>query len=843
MRKSILNQIIEMLKSLEEANKEIINLIKFNKISETIELLKLCQDMAEAICNALNTFSAMSNIMIELFENYYRILYQISINLSNVNSQEIKNLKHLLYKIRTNIECSIVVEYEVLFLPYKISMWDSMESVWLSMKEDKRFNCVVMPIPYYSFSNNKGPVLNYEGESFPTGVPIVHYNQYDISASRPDAIIIHNPYDDNNYVTSVLPQYYSSELKKHTDLLIYIPYFVGFGSTEDINEAFIVSPGVLNADKVILQNHQIKNLYLSTYKKYIGVPHNDKFIALGSPKFDKVFKTIKAPVSIPAEWELILEGRKVVLYNSSLTTLLKYKEKAIEKIKFTLDTFKSNNNVTLLWRPHPLFEATLSSMLPSILHEYKQIVQSYCTAGWGIYDDSEDIYRAFALSDAYYGDAGSLLALYGITGRPMLLQNVDIIHSVEDDELYNVFHAYASSLEDNSKIYFCAPHFNSLLEYDCLSGLVNDFGSIPGQPDYIQTTTCTYFYRGKVFCLNRYTTQLSIYNIENKNYKTINLNYFSNKNNLPIFHFQCFNKDAKLYCFNSFFPYCFSLNLEIEEIEYLDCDILYSRLGGKINIVYDDEFECLAIGDYNTIAIINKENFSFQFYKIGTNQDSFYSACFDGIDYWFLCKNTPMVLRWNPVNKSISHYNYSQYFININDFTGFLRFYKDKIFIFNSHVHNTIIIDIKSNSMKNIEFPKLWEGMKRERTYYKNGKQFFICCKKSSNCYFDFPIKQYSFDFNTLKVSEFSLKLSKKTENIRERNLRNGYYEVFYKEPKSPMEAVFWEESSLSLERFLTYIQAEHLYKERQIELFNKLTIPESGEKINEMIRDVFNKK
>ena len=71
-------------------------------------------------------------------------------------------------------------------------------------------------------------------------------------------------------------------------------------------------------------------------------------------------------------------------------------------------------------------------MHPELYGEYMEIVEGYKAAGWGIYDDSPDMDRAIAVSDAYYGDSSSLVWLYKVTGKPIMIQNCDIL--TEDDE-------------------------------------------------------------------------------------------------------------------------------------------------------------------------------------------------------------------------------------------------------------------------------------------------------------------------------------------------------------------------------------------------------------------------
>ena len=99
----------------------------------------------------------------------------------------------------------------------------------------------------------------------------------------------------------------------------------------------------------------------------------------------------------------------------------------IEKIERVLEIFKENkDDVALLWRPHPLMKATLTSMRPELWDRYKKILDDYLAEGWGIYDDSPELDRAIAVSDAYYGDWSSVVQLYKETKKPIMIQNFEI---------------------------------------------------------------------------------------------------------------------------------------------------------------------------------------------------------------------------------------------------------------------------------------------------------------------------------------------------------------------------------------------------------------------------------
>lgn len=72
-------------------------------------------------------------------------------------------------------------------------------------------------------------------------------------------------------------------------------------------------------------------------------------------------------------------------------------------------------------------KATVDAMAPELSREYVSVVSEYRKENFGIYDDTADLHRAIAYSDAYYGDGGSLLAMYRVTGKPVMLQNINII--------------------------------------------------------------------------------------------------------------------------------------------------------------------------------------------------------------------------------------------------------------------------------------------------------------------------------------------------------------------------------------------------------------------------------
>ena len=133
------------------------------------------------------------------------------------------------------------------------------------------------------------------------------------------------------------------------------------------------------------------------------------------------------------EWRRIIEKadgswKKIIFYNTSVTALLKNGEKYLQKMQDVMKFFyEKREDAALLWRPHPLMKATIESMRPQLWDEYQKIVEQYQAEGWGIYDDTADMDRALALSDAYYGDGSSIVFLCREKGMPVMIQNVETL--------------------------------------------------------------------------------------------------------------------------------------------------------------------------------------------------------------------------------------------------------------------------------------------------------------------------------------------------------------------------------------------------------------------------------
>ena len=448
MRKAEKRQAEDFLDLLEQAHGEIRKSLEKKDIPAAINLLVDCQEGAISLGSLIEATEGEGFVTISLLEEYCELVYQFHEGLAggeDVTAAKVyKLLRNQAIKIGNSVRNDIKIRKEVVFLPYKASMWDSLESVWKAADEDPDCDAYVVPIPYYD-KNPDGSFreMHYEGNLYPKDVPVTGYQDYDFAERRPDIIFIHNPYDEYNYVTSVHPDFYSYKLKEYTEKLVYIPYYILAEPDPDNKDDlegmahFCTAPAVQHADQVIVQSEAMREAYIKILTKAYGQDTKaswvKKILGTGSPKVDKVLNTRKEDLDIPAEWLKIIQKpdgswKKIILYNTSVTALLKHDDKMLEKMQYVFRVFKENQDeVALLWRPHPLIQATIESMRPQLWAEYRKLREQYRAEGWGIYDDSADLDRAVVASDAYYGDASSIVQLCQKVGMPIMMQNVDVL--------------------------------------------------------------------------------------------------------------------------------------------------------------------------------------------------------------------------------------------------------------------------------------------------------------------------------------------------------------------------------------------------------------------------------
>lgn len=422
MRKLLKNSILEIFQTLFEAHSEIKRFIDEKDYANADTLLEDCRSTADQVAGFVEDSEGAGHPAAVQIREYCKAVHDVSTRMTgDYHGNAARSLlDKKLSRALNSAESDIKVKLEVVFCPYKASMWDSLESIWKACVKDADCDAYVVPIPYY----DRNPDytfrdMHYEGDMFPAYVPVTHYDSYDFEERSPDIIFIHNPYDDGNIVTSVDPRFYSGELKKHTDLLVYVPYYLFPKQPEP---HLINTPVLDHADCVIVQNEQTREAYLSEIdKRGSNMELKKHILVLGTPKTDKIHEICVNGIEVPEEWEAWAKGKIKLFINTNVSLILNNNERFVENLSRAFKILLRRGDVFVIWCEHPLTFETLRSMRPGMLEAYNKLRSIFQRSGLGVLDTNPEAYEAISFSDCYFGAGGSLAPIYAATGKPMML--------------------------------------------------------------------------------------------------------------------------------------------------------------------------------------------------------------------------------------------------------------------------------------------------------------------------------------------------------------------------------------------------------------------------------------
>lgn len=140
MRRILKQQVLEITRLLDQIHDGIRIKLQASQKEEILRLLEQCQDAAINIGEAIEQEEGEDFVTVTYLEEYcetvYRIYEQVLCGQTADPSKIYKKLRKDLIQIENSIKKDIKVHIELLFLPYKASMWDSLESIWKAADSD-----------------------------------------------------------------------------------------------------------------------------------------------------------------------------------------------------------------------------------------------------------------------------------------------------------------------------------------------------------------------------------------------------------------------------------------------------------------------------------------------------------------------------------------------------------------------------------------------------------------------------------------------------------------------------------------------------------------------------------
>lgn len=397
MRYSMIVYLTNMIDTLIEAMQYIKassdNDINTELIENGIEMINQIEDTLERFKPDLK-----SEIPLELLQNIENALQD-----REINDEIINNLNNL----RDALPQEIDYKVRAVFFAELGEKWDSMESVYAYMRDDPRFDPVVVLTPVFrvvNFNGEQKQEVIYKDYLTDLGISFYEYNQYSLEEDVPDLAFISQPYE-----SCTLPEFWPENIAKYTRL-VYLPYYL-------LTEGVLASVDTLCTMPVYDVAWRVAGVNEKHFEYYSKYSHNNgaNMMVTGIPKLDHLVLLNERGIKLPEGWEKI-RGKKVFLWN----TRYDINVSSLQYFDNIIKWFETHEDCALIWRPHPL-----TNMVTKLYHSeqyeklkgYFKIVTEMTNT---VLDQEISYEAAFYYSNAMISDVGSMIGQYLLMDKPLM---------------------------------------------------------------------------------------------------------------------------------------------------------------------------------------------------------------------------------------------------------------------------------------------------------------------------------------------------------------------------------------------------------------------------------------
>lgn len=287
--------------------------------------------------------------------------------------------------------------------------WDAMESAYEYMRDDPRFDPIVVRTPVGRVVERDGKreqEIIYKDFLTPMGIPSLEYDEYDIESDCPELAFISQPYE-----SCTLERFWPENVAMHTRL-VYLQYGILGPVFEDTVEPLCQLPVYRYAWKVVGASER----HFRYYCKY-AQNGGGNMLVTGLPKFDPIIRLKASPKNIPDSWISAIEGRRVILWN----TWYDLSRSSFRYFDAIADWLLVHDDCAVVWRTHPMMDVVTKLYYPPKAYDQlqKNIAQAKAMPNM-IYDEQVTYEAAFSCSNAMISDYSSLMFQYILLDRPTL---------------------------------------------------------------------------------------------------------------------------------------------------------------------------------------------------------------------------------------------------------------------------------------------------------------------------------------------------------------------------------------------------------------------------------------
>ena len=428
----------ECLKELNNIVKSIKNCFEKRYSEKIMELLADSQQLAMDLGGLIENCKGEEFVTIGYIQVYCEKVYVLYEQIGNgdYGTNALMEVEESLIEVEKSINNDVLWRQEIVFVVCQFKYWKSLANIWKYYSDNPIYDVRVIVVPYY-YKKYDGSFyeMKYELELFANKFDVIKYDEYDFGLMYPEKIFIQNPYDAFNPVISIHTFFYSENLKKFTDELIYIPSF----KLDDFDKTYFCEyenmkyyctvPGVVNSDIIILESDKMKQVYIDKLVDFAGEDTRNMWHEK-IKVYDMVFENIDYDDGICDDTSAKMSGsdKKTILYYTGVSGWIQYGTEMLRKIKYALNIFENNRKkIRLIWKSHPMTEQIIKECCAEAYDDYINLVSEFIESKIGVFSVYEEDEKLVEECDAYYGDSEAIVRRFQRARKPVMIQNIEIL--------------------------------------------------------------------------------------------------------------------------------------------------------------------------------------------------------------------------------------------------------------------------------------------------------------------------------------------------------------------------------------------------------------------------------
>ena len=516
---------------------------------------------------------------------------------------------------------------------------------------------------------------------------------------------------------------------------------------------------------------------------------------------------------LPEEWTALTLNenglpKKIVLSANDPDIYIRYGNKALDKLEKNLRAFeKAKDIITFWWRPQPVMEKVLAQVSPDLCERYKQILDSYKAAGWGICDETDNVERAVSACDIYYGDLNAIIQPFQNANKSVMVNVVDgeggIEEFIHDNNAgskreFRVFISTSDYVEDEGHIYLANTNYNALVVVDKATQLI--VKHIPfAETRHVVKNMHLQSVRlhNKIYFLPAEVPYIHIYDVESGTQKAC---HFLEETDAPKESWGYFLYGEKVFLL----PCKAALNLWSirPSSDVPTCESWWGIPDEEAVLKHGkmDEncFYTLAESS-DRLYITNVRTKKVKFFSLPDDQIK--NIVYDGMDFWYTLNGTLDIVCWNQDKGIVDRFCMSQYIYQgyFNVVYAGICFAAGNLFLVSADREFLYVLEKEKRQLKIlycIEEYKQWRGDCEFVPYFKQVGNLLICIYRNTDIVL-------LIDLQTLKVERWNKSVG--TEASIEEDVQKYIYKVLLEETTYKSVLLFEDNRGCNIDLLIQY--------------------------------------